>query len=538
MAGNLEEVGRSGLLYSGGIIHDEFSQPLRGARGRRLFREMADNEPVIGGIILALVQMMMRLNWHFEVPNKEADDDDDEIEEFVQQCFEDMSDDWQDTLYSILQMIIYGWSYLEIVYKIRDGDHKSPQRRSKYDDGKIGWRKWAERSQDSLLRWELDDAGGMRGMVQTVYGDFTQNKPVKHTDLSAKDARNQISPGGQVGTFFIPIEKALLFRTSSARNNPEGRSLLRNAYRPYWFKKRIEEIEAIGIERDLAGLPVGWVSPEYFSPSATQDQKILMAQVQNIVTGIKRNEMEGVVFPLLYNDKGHKLIDLELMNSGGQRQFDTDKVIGRKSQEIAMTFLADFIMLGHENVGSQSLGDSKIDLWKLSIEGLAKSIASVVNHFAVPRLLKLNGMDTENMPELVYGDVSAQDVSALGTFIKAMSDAGIIVPDMRLEEYIRDMVKLPPIDEESREDMGVDVALTPEEMQAYVDAGAVPPATKKIPKAEAKANQLGDQPMPKVKPGTKVEQNAKQDAAKPGAKNTKPGTKPAEEKKPPLVRPR
>lgn len=482
MAGNLSEVGRSGLLFSGGIVQDEFLAPLRGDRGRRTYREMADNEPVIGGIILAITEMLSRLDWHIENP-EDASADDEEIAAFVQECFEDMSDDWNSTLNSILQMVVYGWSYLEIVYKIRDGQGNDPTRRSRYSDGKIGWRKWAERAQESLLRWEMDEHGGLAAMVQTVYGDGATGA----TTAS--------------GTFTIPIEKALLFRTSSARNNPEGRSLLRNAHRPYYFKKRLEEIEAIGVERDLAGLPIGWIGPEYFSPSATSDQKLLFSQVQKIVTGIKRNEMEGVVFPLVYDDKGNKIIDLELLSSGGQRQFDTDKIIGRYSQQIAMAFLADFLMLGHENVGSQSLGASKIDLWKLTIEALAKSIASTVNHFAIPRLLKLNGMDPENPPRLVFGDVQNTDLGVLGTFLKAMTDAGIIVPDMKLEEHIRELVKMPPIDEDSREDVGVDVALTPEEMQAYIDAGAVPPATKKVPKAEAKA-------QPEAAPQKEIEQNA------------------------------
>jgi hypothetical protein len=34
------------------------------------------------------------------------------------------------------------------------------------------------------------------------------------------------------------------------------------------MKTRIENIEGIGIERDLAGLPVAWVPPDYMAPEA------------------------------------------------------------------------------------------------------------------------------------------------------------------------------------------------------------------------------------------------------------------------------
>ena len=59
----------------------------------------------------------------------------------------------------------------------------------------------------------------------------------------------------------IPMEKCLLFRTQTHKNNPEGRSILRNAYRSWYFKKRIEEIEGVGIERDLAGNSISLCRP-------------------------------------------------------------------------------------------------------------------------------------------------------------------------------------------------------------------------------------------------------------------------------------
>jgi hypothetical protein len=171
---------------------------------------------------------------------------------------------------------------------------------------------------------------------------------------------NQIDPWTGKGMVEIPIEKSLLFRTTAQKGNPEGRSLLRNAYRPWWYKRRIEEIEAIGIERDLAGLPVANVPPEYLSIHATAEQQSVLAAIQQIVTSIKRNEQEGVIFPSVYDENGHKTFDLTLMSSGGARQFDTDKVISRYDQRIAMSVLSDFILLGHDNVGSFALGASRL----------------------------------------------------------------------------------------------------------------------------------------------------------------------------------
>jgi phage gp29-like protein len=234
-----------------------------------------------------------------------------------------------------------------------------------------------------------------------------------------------------------------LFRTSAQKNNPEGRSLLRNAYRSWYFKKRIEEIEAIGIERDLAGLPVAYVPPEYLSSAASPEQQQVLMAVQNIVSNIKRNEQEGVVFPVIYDDSGHRMFELTLLSSGGSRQFDTDTVITRYDQRIAMTILSDFILLGHERVGSFSLGSSKIDLWTMAVDAVAKSIAEVVNQHAIPRLLRLNGMDDTNPPKLVYGEVSHVDLKELAEYVSKMTAAGILNPDDRLEEFLREVAGLP-----------------------------------------------------------------------------------------------
>ena len=333
---DLTELGTSGLRRSGGFVHEEFLNQLRGRRGFLVYREMADNDPVIGSILYAIEKVVLRLEWRIDPFDDSPEAE--EIQKFIDECMEDMSDSWDQTLASILSMLVYGFSFHEIVYKIRKGDSKDPKYNSKHNDGKIGWRKFAIRSQESLNNWMMDADGGIQGY-------------------------RQIDPAGG-GFREIPIDKGLLFRTNVSKNNPEGRSLLRNCFRPWYYKRRIEEIEAIGIERDLAGLPVAKVPPEYLSSGATAAQQSVLAEITQIVQNIKRNEQEGVIFPLMYDENGNEMFSLELLSSGGSRQFDTDKVIARYDQRISMSVLSDFILLGHEQVGSFALGSQKMDLIK------------------------------------------------------------------------------------------------------------------------------------------------------------------------------
>jgi hypothetical protein len=168
-----------------------------------------------------------------------------------------------------------------------------------------------------------------------------------------------------------------------------------------------------------------------------------------LLSGIKRNENEGILFPLQYDENGREMYKLTLLSTGGQRQFDTDKIVGRYDQRIAMTVLADFILLGHENVGSFALGASKIDLFTTAIGQIARSISEVFNQHAIPRLLKLNGMDLSRQPNLEFGELNHVDLGLLGEFIAKTAGSGALLIDESLDEHLRQLSGLPPRSEEA-----------------------------------------------------------------------------------------
>lgn len=481
---DLAEIGSTGLRRAGGTVYEEFLTNLRGVRGVRVYRDMSDNDPVVGSILFAIEKVVTRLEWRVDPyvdAGEEGDpkEQDEEVADFVESCLTDMSDSWDVTLSSILSMLTYGWSYHEIVYKRRVGpDQQDPTKRSKYTDGKIGWRKWPTRSQDTLVYWIFSDDGGVDGLIQ-------------HDPATG-------------GRHTIPIEKALLFRTHSQKNNPEGRSLLRNAYRPWYFKRRIEEIEAIGVERDLAGLPIAYVPPEYLSSTATDEQKAVLAAIEQIVQNVKRNEQEGLVFPTQYDEGGHKLFDLVLLSAGGARQFDTDKIVSRYDQRIAMSVLSDFILLGHERVGSFALGTAKMDLWSMAVDAIAKSIAEVVNQHAIPRLLRLNGMDASRCPTLTYGEVAHIDLGEISDFVSKLTAAGVIASDPNLEDYMRNLAGLPPA-EHNAETTG---AVNPPQAEEMMPQPAAP-TTDDAATEEQTAEDSAKNPDINSMAGTRNQRNQK-----------------------------
>jgi hypothetical protein len=419
------ELGSTGLNRWAGQVEEEFLPQLKGRRAVQVYREMRDNDPVVGAVVFAVDMLLRQISWRTEPASQDWEDL--KAEQLLKDCMEDMSHTWEDLVSEILSMLTFGWSWHEVVYKRRLGDVRNPQFRSKFNDGLIGWRKMPIRSQDTLVDWIFDDDGGVQALKQQAPPDME--------------------------THVIPISKSLLFRTNIHKNNPEGRSILRNAYRPWYFKKRMEEVEGIGIERDLAGLPVAWVPAEMLSPLADEADQQVVAMFKKMVRNVRRDEQEGLVLPLEYDPETKQpLYKFELLNSGGTRAINIDGAITRYEQRIAMTILADFILLGHEQTGSYALSVNKTGIFRTALNSWAQAIAEVFNRHEIPRLFALNGWThLKDFPKIVPGEVDPPDLSELGQFITQVSGSGMtLFPDPDLEDFIRQVAKLPEKSEDAQ----------------------------------------------------------------------------------------
>ena len=405
-----KEIGRIGQRRFGGIVYEEFLPELRGSRGVEIYHEMSENDDVVGAILYAIEMLVRQTKWNVEPGGSTAKDK--EAAEFVESCMDDMQNTWVDTISEILSFLTYGWSYHEIVYKRRMGNTADTRTRSKYSDGLIGWAKLPIRAQETLYQWEYDENDNLTGMTQMPPPDY--------------------------GLLTIPLSKALLFRTKSRKDNPEGRSILRNAYRSWHFKRRIQEIEGIGIERDLAGLPVMYAPEGMDIWNDDDDTKKLLVRLEEMVRGVRRDEMEGLVLPHGF--------EMKLLSSGGTRQFDTNAIIDRYDTRIAMTVLADFIFLGHQQNGSWALSSDKTELFAMACGAYLDIIAETFNSQGIPSLIDINGDHFKGItgyPTLTHGDIEDADIQKVSTYIKDMVGIGVLIPDDGLEDYIRQIGNLP-----------------------------------------------------------------------------------------------
>lgn len=405
----LGETGLKGARPYDGHVFEEFLPQLRGWAGARKFREMADNDPVVGAFLYALEMLCRGVKWQL-VPPEDSGDEGQKLKEWYGAVLlKEMETPFVEVVAEALSMLPHGYALLEIVLQRRTGE-----------GGGIGVKKLAPRSQETVYRWFFTAAGDVRGFEQWR--------------VSGPNAT-------------IPIEKCLHFKTTSRRGNPEGKSALRNAYITYERKNSNEVAEGRRINRN-AGIVDMRVPGKYLDPNADANDKVLRSAYQSLVDKLAKDGTGGVLLPSDRDDKGNLLVELSYLALDSSKTADVGTTIDRQNKLIAMTVLADFILLGHEGVGSYSLGATKSTLFDRATQAFLDKIALPFNQHLIPLLADLNGHDPKLVPELKPGALSAPDLAVLGDFITKVTGAGMpLFPSENgaVEEALLDAAELPKV---------------------------------------------------------------------------------------------
>jgi hypothetical protein len=381
---------------------------------------MRDNDSTIGAVMYATEQVLRDVDLKVMPANDSTEAK--EEAEFVESVLDDMDHTLDDHIAESLSNLSYGFAWFEVIYKRRNGPtERSDKKRSKYSDGRMGVRKIAIRAPWTISRFDVDQqTGDVKGIYQ---------------DGSSYNNSN-----------YIPTRKSLYYRTTTINGDPAGRSILRNAYTSYEYVNNLQSIEAIAVERELAGIPVARIPAEYLSGDATAAQSGFVNNLQSILRDVKFNEQGYIILPSdTYPDKdgaptNQKLVDVELMSSSGSRNIDIDPIVRRYQHDIARSVLSEFLMLGGGNTGSYALSKSKTDLFLRALESYIQAIVDVLNKQLVERLWELNGLNYDMMPTIVAGDVAPHDLREIAAFLRNLNGADINVSDH--PEVIQDLMDI------------------------------------------------------------------------------------------------
>ena len=405
--------------HNGQIRADEFLPELRGKKAIRKYREMRDNDSTVGAVMYSVEQILRDVDLHV-TPVDDSDAAKAEAD-FVKSVLDDMDHTLDDHIAEALSFLSYGFGWFEVIYKRRVGpNERSDKKHSKYTDGRIGVRKIAARAPWTINRFDVDQkTGDVLGIEQSV--------------------------GLMASKNYIPVNKSLYYRTTSINGDPSGRSILRNAYTSYEYLNNLQAIEAIAVERELAGIPVARIPAEYLSGDASSAQSGFVHNLQQILRDVKFNEQGYIILPSdTYPDKdgapsSTRLVDIELMASNGKRNIDINPIVSRYQHDIARSVLSEFLLLGSSG-GSYALSKSKTDLFLRALESYIQAIVDVLNKQLVERLWQLNGLNYDLMPTIEAGDVAPHDLREVAAFLRNLNGANIDVSSH--PEVIQDLMDI------------------------------------------------------------------------------------------------
>lgn len=427
------EMGVGGLKEINGRIYEEARKELRYPEANRTFRTMSQDATIAAA--LSLFEMMVaRVDWKIDL-GIEPDEAMKARGQFLEECLGDMDHSFRSFIKEVTSAFTYGYCINEKVYRRRQYKNGS-----KYNDNKVGIARLPVRSQDTIYRWLYSDDG--RDLIAVQQSISAIHDGFRYVNLAVTTGSPYID---------IPRKKFLHFRVDAKRDNPEGNSPLRACYYAWKYRTMIEEQEAVGVTRDMNGMPTLYLPPRYMSLDATPAEAAIYEYYKSVIRNIQNNEQSGLILPQTFDPESRQpLFKFELTSTMGSKMYDTDAIIKRWDNKILMVLFADMLKMGQDQVGSYSLAGEKVNLMSMAIEARLQEIQDVLNDDLIFQLFQLNGERPETkLPRLQYGALSKIDLDEFSKGIQRMGSVGAIEFDRPVANKVREAlgIQLRPEDE-------------------------------------------------------------------------------------------
>lgn len=413
----LGEAGYLGLNIFNGVSADELKRELNFPNNIKIYKEMSYHSAVNSSLTL-FENIVGKATWTFKPPVNATAEEKKQCE-IVQSMMDDMDHTWAEFIRDILSMNVYGFSVHEKVYRRRLKSNGSM-----FNDGYIGWKKLPIRSQETVQKFIFsDDGNDITGVKQVLTG---VSDPYNRYE---KRAMNEI---------VMTRAKFMLFRAGRHRGDPYGKSPLRDAYLAWRFLTALEDLEAVGVAKDLNGLPVLMLPPQYLSEDATPEQKAIKDYYVNAMRNLQMNQQSALILPNAFDPDSKKpLFSLELLSVDGKKAFDISKIKEYYKNLIFTSLFSDVLIMGQSATGSFALGAIKNSLSGAAAEGMIKVICEVLNQELIKQTYELNGWDVSRRGTLDFDNLQEADLETLSKYLQRTASVGLIEKDRDVLNFVR-----------------------------------------------------------------------------------------------------
>jgi hypothetical protein len=407
---DMRELGNSAPSPWTAWVRSEYNEELRGLNGLRVYDKMRRNDGTVRGTLRLIKTPVLSANWFMKPASDSAKDK--KIADFVwKNLTQWQSVSWSQFLTESLLCLDFGHYMFEKVYARGEDVTSDPLAK-----GKIVWKKFGPRHPMDVKEWLFDDNGGPKSV--TVYNQGGPSTLLNGVMMSSP-------PFPRVQEATIPISKMLVFSFDKEGGNIEGISVLRSAYKHWYYKDNLYKIDAIQKERHGIGVPIIKL-PEGFKDS---DKRL----ADEIGRNLRTNERAHIVLPPRWEIMFAKLEGQPVNALESAEHHD---------KQIRANVLAPFL----DNASTTKEEDQAMFL--KGTRFIADVVIDTINKFAIPQLVDYNWSRVgSGYPQLRARRIGEQaDWRTMSFAVRNYVGAGIIRPDDKLEEALRDEMGLPPAD--------------------------------------------------------------------------------------------
>jgi hypothetical protein len=363
---------------------DERVAELRDQVGIRTYYDMKRADGTIRGALRLLKTPVMAARWFVEPASDSALDK--SIAAFVEDnLFNKLNLPWYRVLEDALLMCEYGYMPLEKVYDIDS-------------DGKMILKKLAPRHPLDIQEWVYDAQGGPNGIVMNP------------TEANGWESIQ------------IPIEKLVVFVLEQEAGDMRGISILRSAYKHYFYKDTLYKIDAIQKERHGIGVPIIKI------PLGASAADRLLAD--DLGRNLRTNERAHISLPMNWEVMFAKL--------EGQ-PVDCLPSIAHHNDQIMANILAPFY-------NDPTATETAMNMFYKGTRYVAATVAETFNRYVIKQLVDFN-YSRGKYPILRARRIGEnEDLRTWSFAFRNLVGTQAIIPDDKLEAFLRTELDLPPAD--------------------------------------------------------------------------------------------
>jgi len=473
------EVGAPGTVYYSGFLDsEEYNHDLRGEKAISTYTKMlADG--TVQAMVRAIVLPIRSATPRFEPASADAQDV--AIADACEEVLLNMEGQrWDDFIrQAFTGALVFGHAAFEQVWtkpgELDENGKPTYQPNFVAHEGKqlIAPYKLAPRLQKTLYRWLIDRDGELLGVQQRVWSGTvppgTQVDPGEHWP---------VTPSGTYRYITIPADRLFLFVLEQEGANFLGRSILRAAYKHWYYKEAHLRIAALAAERQGVGVPYA-ITKQGIQPSET-------AALVNALRALHAHEKAYLIAnEAQLADAGKTGMDsIGIMNMAASGTEKVDVMILYHDRQMAVSVLADFLTLGSGQGGNANvMHRDKTSMFYESLLGIKKPFEDNFQKTVVEPFVRLNWGENAKAPHFHLTGMEAKDLESRGRGLAALFLAKALTPTPETENQLREEMDLPLLDEgPDGEPVYPDVTPpgTPGPTTP-MDVGRIPPAGSPLP---------------------------------------------------------